>query len=590
MRLRRSLLMTLAALPLLLIAGLNAPASAENAPNAGLIPGLDIRDMHGRSLLAREIPIVDWEGQVANPVIELHLIADDTFSGPFTLLVSADGGRLQFNKPSTVSATGPSKEVDFAGAGSKVIYLSVFPDRDGDDETYTLTLQVEGEVEQVTIPILVRDDDLPGDTPPFEVHTNFVEDTTGFFDDALTREVATLAASDWAYFIDNPPFDQVAAGDEPSFIYDANATTGDYVDNIAAYSGYLLYFFGWNHPSLISGGHANYTFDTKRQKVGGTTWTPELGRSGGVGAETRGNYNELGWYISAGEDDWWTHTNANDQITDFYSIMSHEIGHALAFHTSFEKVEDWEQAGFATSPAITDYYGGNVPIVAAFDHFQNVVDPASLKGAFGWEYGGEMPNFRWQITKLDLLLMEALGYPLRDTSALREVTLDLDLVFQGAGNSPAAEGIPFDIPLLAEWGVPPYRFEITAGVLPDGLTLDGFTGEISGVLAEDGSFDFTVTVTDSALGGQSSDSLSLSLVQQDSEFDANCDGEVTVADALAVMRGLAGFTTGLLPVEPCTGDNDGEPGISIADVRGIRAHVAALESPNLSGWYLRAGP
>ena len=49
-----------------------------------------------------------------------------------------------------------------------------------------------------------------------------------------------------------------------------------------------------------------------------------------------------------------------------------------------------------------------------------------------------------------------------------------------------------------EGGTPPYTFAVTAGSLPDGLTLDGNTGEISGIPLVKGVFPFTVQVTDSA--------------------------------------------------------------------------------------------
>ncbi len=48
----------------------------------------------------------------------------------------------------------------------------------------------------------------------------------------------------------------------------------------------------------------------------------------------------------------------------------------------------------------------------------------------------------------------------------------------------------------ASGGAAPYTYAVTAGALPTGLTLNGASGEIGGVLTTIGSFDFTITATD----------------------------------------------------------------------------------------------
>lgn len=64
-------------------------------------------------------------------------------------------------------------------------------------------------------------------------------------------------------------------------------------------------------------------------------------------------------------------------------------------------------------------------------------------------------------------------------------------------------------------GTAPYTYTITDGALPDGLTLDSETGEISGIPEQAGTFDITVTVTD-ATGQTDTETYSLTINDQPS--------------------------------------------------------------------------
>jgi hypothetical protein len=61
----------------------------------------------------------------------------------------------------------------------------------------------------------------------------------------------------------------------------------------------------------------------------------------------------------------------------------------------------------------------------------------------------------------------------------------------------ATGGVPYSVQLNAVGGVQPYTWSVTSGSLPPGLTLNPTTGVISGTTNATGTYDFTVTVTDS---------------------------------------------------------------------------------------------
>lgn len=64
---------------------------------------------------------------------------------------------------------------------------------------------------------------------------------------------------------------------------------------------------------------------------------------------------------------------------------------------------------------------------------------------------------------------------------------------------PAANiGVSYTATLAATGGVTPYTWAVTTGSLPSGLTLNSTTGVISGTPTSAGTFNFTITVTDSA--------------------------------------------------------------------------------------------
>src|SRR5262249_5482733 len=134
---------------------------------------------------------------------------------------------------------------------------------------------------------------------------------------------------------------------------------------------------------LVSGG-APSDFDAF-QSSGGVALPGMLRRSGAIDIEETGNYNSLGWRVSASDADWWRTENLGDEQNDLLSIVHHEAGHALAFTPLYARFAAAKAAGGISDPPVVAYYGGPVAIDAT-DHFAGAIDPASGLGAFGNEY------------------------------------------------------------------------------------------------------------------------------------------------------------------------------------------------------------
>jgi hypothetical protein len=80
----------------------------------------------------------------------------------------------------------------------------------------------------------------------------------------------------------------------------------------------------------------------------------------------------------------------------------------------------------------------------------------------------------------------------------------IDIAASGAlqvittGIPEGTNGTSYNATIQAVGGSIPYTWSLASGKLPNGLTLNGASGEISGTPAEKGVFNFTIKVTDSA--------------------------------------------------------------------------------------------
>lgn len=455
-----------------------------------------LTDHFGRVVDSAGIRILDWEGQIANPAAELFLSPPAGAVFPVVATLTGDNSRLYFDDPCTVGPAGPGKLIEFFDESPQSFRLAIFPDRDTANETHQLTIEFVDDVGTITtvqIPILVRDEDrnIPN---AFNVTADFSQDQSTFYGDAARRAILQQAADDWAYFFADMALDVVPIGDEQTFIWSwplawtGPPPQGNWTPNAGAYTGFLLYAYGVDTPEMRAGGApSNCCF----QSSGGSPL--DLRRSGTVEIDIKGNFNTLGWFLTANDDDWHVSANLGDEPNDMYSIVHHEIGHALAFNSLYPRFANGEANEFST-PAILDYWGSSIPVNAAVDHFDGIVDPASLIGIFGNDYFGFVPRRRWLPTKLDLLLFEAVGYTLRETSPFIPFSIPSFSLPDGQ------VGVPYSASIPARGGIAIYDWTIETGSLPPGLALDRFTGAISGTPTSGGTFNFDVRVRDSEFG------------------------------------------------------------------------------------------
>ncbi len=470
---------------LVLLASLLVATPAQGAAGPATVV-----DRFGRTVNTYGVKLVDWEGYLANPYIELTVRPPAAGPFPVTIDLKAEGtSRLMMDLPSQLTATGATKQLTFANAGEqKTFKLAIHSKRAaGQDELYTLRLNIraaDNSTYAQTMPIRVQQDQKTALEPTIPIVFDYRYDNiTGYFTNAAFRTAAEEGVKDWFRFFNLQPFDTVAAGAETNHLPGNDWQNTINVTNNAAYNGMWVYFRGIQTPYSTGYPANNGRYHTRNgQQVAGP-----IHRSTAMIFE----YDEAGkqLFTSLADEDWYK-TEIAGSVLDVHGLVMHEYGHAVAYHSDWAGMRSFVNAAGANDAEVTAYQGRTVPLDSSY-HIpgtQPYWDRLSGQSG-GWNH--VFPTRRWMLTKLALLVAENAGWPLN-----RNLTpfLAPSIVTTSLPNAPTGQA--YQQTLAAKGGVPFYDWRVTSGALPPGLSLDRFTGAITGTPTTAGTYSFNVELRD----------------------------------------------------------------------------------------------
>ena len=459
-------------------------------PTAHAAPTAQVIDRFGRVVNDYGVKLVDWQGYLANPYIQLTVAPPPDVAYPVTIDLKAEGtSRLMMDLPSQLTATGATKRLTFNNSSErKTFKLAIHSKRGpGPDELHTLRLTIRGSngaSYNQSMPIRVQQDQKTALEPTIPITFDYRHDNiTRYFSDPGVRNASEEAVKDWFRFFDLRPFDTVPAGADPIHLPGNDWQNGVTATNSVAYNGMYVHFRGIQRPYSTGYPANNGRYHTRN----GVRVPGPIHRSIGTILE----YDEANKTLFTSlEDEDWYKTDIRGSVLDVHGLIMHEFGHGVAYHSQWAGMRNYVNNGGNNDPEVIDYQDRVVPLDSSY-HIPGT-EPYwdRLSGqSGGWSH--YFPTRRWMLTKLALLVAENAGWPLN-----RNLTPFLAPSIVTTSLPAAAPGQAYQQILKAKGGVPFYDWRVTSGSLPPGLSLNRFTGEISGTPTTAGSYSFTVELRD----------------------------------------------------------------------------------------------
>ncbi len=367
--------------------------------NSTVLEGVQVFDRFGRNLMTRGVRILDWDGYVANPAVEMVFKLHPKVPGYVNVALMVRNNLFYFDGPCHISEKGSLKYFSLSSQKpERSAFISVFPDRNDRSENYEFEFYVwesptpidprapgtiPDRARRMTFPIQVMDTDVvsndiappiltpvsswpfagaparkaslrPGfpfaqsefdlpKTSPYTINLDFSQDTTGFFSEASDnarqrREVFRTAAMDWSHLIAEMGLDRVPANSESTSLINNSRKDNQEkhtVNNAYSFDGFLLYVKG--SPARVDPNSlGGATGQLTHTRNGRRT---KLNLSGEVLVE--GVHRAKEFITDLSEDAWWRIEYSASSMIDLYSLALHEIGHALFAGTKYENFEEW---------------------------------------------------------------------------------------------------------------------------------------------------------------------------------------------------------------------------------------------------------